>query len=375
VNIIRVNAVRIALLAFHFAEYASRLALALSQKHKVLLLVRSDNAQDELADDLRALVQERVIVRAVDHRRLRDPRILGTVLSIYRMVRHFSPDILHIQETYLTYLVLPIWSLRRHFPIVLTVHDLAPHSGRDSRKYWRERVYGQWLRSQANRLIVHGTRTQAESEKLDRRLAGRVDAIPHGTLGRANVSDDISGDEAGTFLFFGRIEAYKGLGYLLDACEILRSRGHNFRLIVAGSGSDLEQHRRRIGATAWVELIDRYISAAEVPDLFRRATAVVLPYTEATQSGVCALAFAFARPVVATRTGDVSEVVIDGQTGLLVPPRDAEALGDAMGKLLVDRRLRDSLAAGAGRFAKEKLSWPRIADMTCDTYRRAINGA
>jgi glycosyltransferase involved in cell wall biosynthesis len=251
----------------------------------------------------------------------------------------------------------------------MTVHDFAPHSRRDFRK---ERLYARWLRGQARRLIVHGTRTQAESEKHDRRLAGRVDAIPHGTLGRAEVTDDISGDEPGTFLFVGRFEAYKGLRYLLDACEILRSRGHDFRLIVAGNGSDLEQHRRRIGASAWAELIDRYISAAEVPALFRRASAVVLPYTDATQSGVCALAFACARPVVASRTGDVSEVVIDSETGLLVPPRDAQALADAMAKLLVERRLRDSLAAGAGRFAKEKLAWARIAEMTCDTYRRAI---
>jgi hypothetical protein len=43
-----------------------------------------------------------------------------------------------------------------------------------------------------------------------------------------------------------------------------------------------------------------------------------------------------------------------------------------MEKLLVDGRLRDSLAIGAARFAKEKLSWPRIADLTYDTYRRAI---
>lgn len=364
---------KIALLAFHFAEYASRLALALSQKHEVLLLIRSDNAQDELADDLRALVQARVAVRSVEHRRLRDPRILGTVLSIYRMVRDFSPDVLHIQETYLACLVLSIWPLRRHFPIVLTVHDHAPHSGRGSTIHWRERVYGQWLRGQANRLIVHGARTRAECEKLDRSLAGRIDAIPHGTLGKANVSDNILGGEPGTFLFFGRIEAYKGLRYLLDACEILHSRGHDFRLIVAGSGSDLEHHRKRIRATAWVELIDRYISAAEVPDLFQRAMAVVLPYTDATQSGVSAMAFAFSRPVIATSVGDVPDVVIDGQTGLLVPPRDAEALGHAMGRILADRGLRDSLAAGAVRFAKEKLSWPRIADMTCDAYQRAIN--
>lgn len=366
---------KIALLAFHFAEYASRLALALSAKHEVLLLLRSDNAQNEITDDLHTLVQERVSVRSVEPRRLRDPRILGTVRSIYQMVHAFAPDILHIQETYLSDLVLAILALRRRFPIVLTVHDHAPHSGRDSRRYWRERVYAQWLRDQADRLIVLGPRAQTEIEKRDRRFADRIDAIPIGILGRESNDDDISGCEPGTFLFFGRIEIYKGLRYLLDACEILHGRGHRFRLIVAGTGSDLEPHRKRIASSAWVELLDRYIPAAEVPDLFRRATAVVLPYTDATQSAVSVTAFAFSRPIIATGVGDLPDVVIDGKNGLIVPPRDENAFADAMERLLLDRQLRDALAAGAGRFAREELSWSRVAEMTCDTYQRAINAA
>src|SRR5258706_5153467 len=154
---------------------------------------------------------------------------------------------------------------------------------------------------------------------------------------------------------------------------MLNRRGHRSRLAVAGTGSDLEQHRRRIASAAWVELIDRYISTAEVPELFRRAMALVLPYPDATQSGVSAMAFAFARPVMATSVGDVPDVVIDGQTGLIVPPRDGEALADAMERLLVDRPLRDTLATGAARTGKEKLSWPRIADATYGTYCRAIS--
>jgi glycosyltransferase involved in cell wall biosynthesis len=143
--------------------------------------------------------------------------------------------------------------------------------------------------------------------------------------------------------------------------------------VVAGTGRDLEHHRKRIASTAWVELIDRFISAAEVPGLFRRAMSVVLPYTDATQSGVTPTAFALSRPVIATDVGGLPDVVIDGETGLLVPPRDEMALADAMERLLLDRRLRDSLALGAARFAKEKLSWSRIADLTHDSYRRAID--
>lgn len=363
---------RIALLALHFAEYASRLAVALSAQHEVLLVLRSSNAEHELPDDLRELLYRTVTVRSVELPGFRNPRLLGAVFSINRMLRGFAPEILHVQELDYRCIGGAILSFRRRIPVVLTVHDPVPHSGSLSRDDWRWQVV-QWFRAQASRVIVHGPRTRAELKELNARVAGRIDVVPHGILGRAEFDDDIAGCEPGTFLFFGRIQAYKGLNFLLDAGDILHARGHPFRLVVAGTGDDLEQHRKRIAATGWIELIDRYVSAAEVPGLFRRAAGVVLPYTDATQSGVSAMAFAFARPVIATDVGDVPDVVIHGQTGLIVPPRDGKALADAMEKLLVDRKLRDTLATGAGRFAKEKISWSHVAEVTVQTYRTAID--
>lgn len=362
---------RIALLALHFAEYAGRLALALSAKHEVLLILRASNARDELPDDLRALLDQAVTVRSLEPPKFRNPRVVGTILSINRLLESFSPDILHIQEVHQGYTGWATLSFRRRIPVVLTSHDPSPHSGEVCKDGWRWKV-AQWFRAKASRVIVHGPRMQADLERVNRRLAGRVDVVPHGVLGPSGIDLDISGCEPGTFLFFGRIQSYKGLRYLLDAGDVLHDRGHAFRLVVAGTGSDLEQHRTRIAASGWVELINRYISAAEVPVLFRRALGVVLPYTDATQSGVSAMAFACSRPVIATSVGDIPEVVIDGQTGLLVPPRDGNGLADAMEKLLLDRPFRDSLATGAARFAQEKLSWSRIADVTVGVYRRAF---
>ena len=363
---------RIALLALHFAEYAARLALALSARHRVSLVLNAGNARHELPDDLQAQLARSVTVRSVELPRLRDPRLLSVNLEINRILRDFSPEILHIQEYHPAYTGSALLSFRRRIPVVLTVHDHIQHSGGIPKDGWKWKVV-QWFRLKASRVIVHGPRAQAELHELDRRIAGRTDVIHHGILGRSEVDDDVTACEPGTFLFFGRIQPYKGLRYLLDAGDILRNRGRDFRLVVAGTGSDLEQHRRRIAASGWVELIDRYIPVAEVPELFRRALGVVLPYTDATQSGVSAMAFAFSRPVIATGVGDVTEVVIDGETGLIAPPRDGKALADAMERLLVDRRLRDSLATGAARFAKEHLSWPRIAEATCDTYQRAMS--
>jgi glycosyltransferase involved in cell wall biosynthesis len=366
--------VKIALLALHFAEYASRFAIALSAKHEVLLVLRSTNAQAELSDDLRAQLYQTVSVRTLHlPRRLWDPRMLGINLSIIRMLRDFSPDVLHIQEVDYRSTGWTIFSFRRHLPVFLEVHDPIPHSGSISRHHWRWKIAQWFRRNVVSRVVVHGPRMQAELEEADGIAADRIDDIPIGILGRAGIDDDISGCEPGTFLFFGRIESYKGLRYLLDAGDVLHSRGLVFRLIVAGTGSDLEHHRKRIASTAWIQLIDRYISPAEVPDLFRRAMSVVLPYTDATQSAVAAMAFASSRPAIVTDVGGLPDVVINGENGLIVPPRDVQALADAMEKLLADRRLRDTLATGAGRFAREKLSWPRIAEATCEIYRRAMS--
>jgi glycosyltransferase involved in cell wall biosynthesis len=357
----------------HFAEYASRLALALSAKHEVLLLLRPSNVQRELTAELRDLVEESVHVRYLEPRRRRDPRVLATSFALNRLIRPFSPDVLHVQELHP---VLGGWttlSLRKSIPVVLTVHDPVNHSNDGPPPDCLRWQVLMWFRGKASRLIVHGPQMRAALATLDGSLAERMDVIPHGLLGTTSVAERPSASASPAFLFFGRIEPYKGLAYFLRAGEILQSRGHTFKLIVAGAGTDLERNRGRIAASTCVELIDRYVLPTEVEDLFRRSTAVVLPYTDATQSGVAAIALASSCPVIASAVGDVPDVVIDGRTGLLVPPADANALADAMERLVVDGRLRDSLAAGAGQYARERLSWPRIAELTEVTYRRAID--
>jgi len=363
---------RVAVLALHFAEYASRLALGLAEKHEVLLILRSSNARNELTDDLRELLGKKVTMRFLEPRRIRDPRILGTGFALNRILREFSPDVLHIQEVHPLFVWGSLFSYRKRIPVLITVHDPVPHFGGPSKHGWQWRIVT-WFRGKASRLIIHGPRMQAELEDLDRRVTGRTDVVPHGILGRSDIDSDISGFDPGAFLFFGRVLAYKGLRYLLDAGDILHRKGYKFKVIVAGTGSDLEVHRTRIASSPWVDLIDRYIAPEEVPALFRRAMAVVLPYTDATQSGVGAMAFAGSRPVIASDVGDVPNVVINGQTGLIVPPCDGQALADAMERLLIGPHLRDVLATGASRFAREKLCWSRIAEVTEEAYRRALD--
>ena len=115
------------------------------------------------------------------------------------------------------------------------------------------------------------------------------------------------------------------------------------------------------------EFVSRDLSA----DLFRRASVVVLPYTEASQSGVLAFAYTFGKPVVVTDVGSLPEVVDEGETGLVVPPKDTQALAEAVVSVLSNPEKRRAMGEKAYLKATTDLSWDRIAEQTMGVYEEA----
>jgi D-inositol-3-phosphate glycosyltransferase len=81
---------------------------------------------------------------------------------------------------------------------------------------------------------------------------------------------------------------------------------------------------------------------------------------------------AHGRPVVATAVGGLRDLVVDGETGLVVPPRDVDALRLALERLLGDRELRRRLGAAGRRRAEERFSWASATDATLAAYADAV---
>jgi starch synthase len=106
--------------------------------------------------------------------------------------------------------------------------------------------------------------------------------------------------------------------------------------------------------------------------LLQRSSVVVLPYIEASQSGVIPTAYGFKKPVVVTDVGSVPEAVEEGKTGFVVPTRDSEALAHAVIRLLKDEKLRRQMGENAYKKLKEDFSWDNIAQRTLEVYRKAI---
>jgi glycosyltransferase involved in cell wall biosynthesis len=178
-------------------------------------------------------------------------------------------------------------------------------------------------------------------------------------------------EESNVVLFFGRIRAYKGLEYFLEAAALVTQKMPTARFIIAGDG-DLRPYLKLIKDGSNIEIINRYIPDFEVATIFKRASIVVLPYTQASQSAVIPVAYAFEKPVVTTQVGCLSDVVEDGRTGLIVPPGDAPALADAVIKLLQNDELRKTLGWNGYIMMKNQLGWEKIASTTFDTYKKVI---
>lgn len=365
---------RVTLISLHFAEYAARLALALSERHTVQLHLSQPNAESELEAGLLESLRTKIELHLYPHPARKHALWHG--LSIAKAIRHFRPDVVHGQEA----ADWTMWFIRKLLgekPFAYTVHDPRPHSGDDKASAARVAWPRTRLRRTASAILLHGQAIVPTMKCAEPTLQGQLHVVMHGLLGDNGKHN--TPREADLLLFFGRIEAYKGLDVLLAALEILQQRNAPCRLLIAGRGPDLARHAEAIAHLPHVEVRDHFIPVQEVGPMLARATCVVLPYHDATQSGVAAHAFGAGTPVIASQVGALPDVVSDGHNGLLVPPGDAEALANAIAKLLNDPVLAANLAAGARDTATTRLSWSAIAmqteaiyaSLTSDTHTEA----
>lgn len=128
-------------------------------------------------------------------------------------------------------------------------------------------------------------------------------------------------------LFFGRIMHYKGLSVFLDMIDELRARKIAAEVAVIGEG-DLGPNLPRLRAMG-AEVINRWLTEAEIGHHLPRFHAMVLSHVEASQSGVAAAALGAGIPVIATPVGGIIEQITHGETGLIAKRADAVALADA----------------------------------------------
>lgn len=171
-------------------------------------------------------------------------------------------------------------------------------------------------------------------------------------------------DDAPTLLFFGFVREYKGLDLLLEAMPAILQKVPEARLLVVGEFfGDPKPYldiiaRHNLGDR--VRVHDEYVPSEEVAVWFSAADLLVLPYRSATNSGIVQIGYNFALPSVVTDVGSLSEVVIHGKTGYVVPDARPETLAEAVQAALVPGQ-REKLAANIVE-ERKKYSWESFAE-------------
>jgi glycosyltransferase involved in cell wall biosynthesis len=284
-----------------------------------------------------------------------------------RAIRALAPDAVHLVTEHPCNPLMV--ALLDDLPICFTHHDPSGHLGEGAG--WR-RALAQLTARRADRVVVHAEALRAElaAQGLD---PARVAVVPHGDYGFLGALAPELPEEP-MILSFGRIVAYKGLDVLCRAERLLAGRLDPYEVCIAGEG-DPGVFAAEIGPSGRVRVLNRFLDDAEVAALFRRARLVVLPYRQASQSGVAAIALALGKPLIVSDAGGLPEAVGHGEAGVIVPAGDAEALAGAIARLWDDPAERARLAEAGRDHARRASGWPAIARRHLAIYRESGAGS
>lgn len=359
-----------------FLKYSVRLARELADRNcPVMVLTRShDQEFGGEAGAMRRYV-DRLVGGRAEHRelpgRVRDPRAVPALRAARRSVRRFGPHVVHLQDWIVNDPRLVVAAGARPGRYAVTVHDPSTHPG-DKPNSALKRTLRRALLRRAAVIFVHAEALREELIAVERPGAPVVVAPLPATEHVPGMDDGTARalplPERPSLLFFGRISHYKGLDTLLEAMPRVWQRVPDASLTVAGKGPLPEHPALRDGR---VSLRHEHVPEPELRDLYRGSTCVVLPYRQASQSGVASLARQHGRPLVVSDVGGLPELVTP-ETGRVVPPEDPAALAEALVEVLATPGLAESMGRRAFEAGSSTDAWSTVADRVLEAYERYL---
>lgn len=369
------SSLRILLQCHAFLACNLELANQLSGKHSVLLRT----IKNELApfgDDWSWQLDGRVNCRVSPDIRLRSADYYVQRLKMLGEAK--SCDIIHNQYSTdpVINLMMMWWMKRSSKPSLLTVHDPRPHSGDDfifKGKPLRRAITNRLIGSHPNILSYSEYTAKIMKDVYPNAGHHYSTAVWHGPMDYLTRYPDLPAPtDNPTVLFAGRLSQYKGTDVMLKAWEQVSVQHPKARLLMVGTGVESAAIQKRVETQPSVQFINRYVNNRELAGYFAQCHLVAMPYLEATQSGIQATAIAFEKPVVASRVGAIPEMLDEGESGLLVPPGDADALASAIGRCLADAELLSHLQLGAARLHQGRLAWPLLCREIEGHYQQLV---
>lgn len=297
-----------------------------------------------------------------------EQRDIGRIMQIHGrlrdLVQGFQPDLVHLHtlahHAFFCQRAIASGTAR----LLITRHELLPQSvGRDT-------LTMQMLRS-ADWIACCSRAVLNEVRELLPEVAPRSSVVLNG-LALPNVPPTPVSMEPARLLCLGRLTYQKGFDLAIAALAQLRGRFPRARLTVAGEGpsrASLVDQASRLGISHAVDFVG-WIGPASVPEAIRASTIVLVPSRPREGLPLVAIqATQMGRPVVAARVGGLPEVVVHGETGLLIEPDDPEAMAGAIEWLLEHPEAASRFGRAGREQALDRFSGERYLNEYDRLYR------
>lgn len=310
-------------------------------------------------------------------------KVLGPLSIDVAMVNDpITSNIVHC-HTWYTFMAGFLAKMLYDIPLVVTIHSLEPL------RPWKEEQLGNgyhlstWMEetgiNAADKIIAVSNDSKKDIMKCYNVPEDKIEVIYNGIdLNQykktgVNVARKKYGIDGRYILFVGRISRQKGIIHLIDAVKYLPQ---DVKVVLCASSPDTEEIKiemeEKVKLYPNIIWIDKMVTKEEIIELYSNAEVFVCPSIYEPFGIINLEAMACNTPVVASATGGIKEVVVDGETGFLVEPGNPEDLAEHIKKLLDDRGLAATFGANGRKRVEEMFSWESIAKKTYDMYKNVI---
>ncbi|MCC2640302.1 MAG: putative Phosphatidylinositol alpha-mannosyltransferase [Nitrospira sp.] len=304
-------------------------------------------------------------------------RLPLSILAFRRLLKRERPDIVHVNSSRDSWIAgLSVRLVKQRPKLIRTRHISAPLTNNRATHLLYRRLFDMVI-------VTGGERNRRDLIQRDGLAPDRVAAFPIGLdveyFSPAKPRQDIRselGIPAGHRLvgLISYLRDYKGHRYFVEAAAKVLKQHQGAAFLIVGEGPEEQNIRvqiERLGLTGDVRMLG---FREDLLDVFRSLDLFVIPTIEGdTIPQVLMQALAIGLPVVSTTTGSIPDVVADGESGFIVPPRDADALADRIGRLLADSDLRASMGRRGRQTVERCYSIDRMVDELERVYQRVVS--
>ncbi|MFC1575200.1 glycosyltransferase family 4 protein [Gemmatimonadota bacterium] len=177
-----------------------------------------------------------------------------------------------------------------------------------------------------------------------------------------------------TVLLLARLRPIKGHRIALQAAQILRRKGKSVRFLFVGEGPDREALQGEVAARGLEDSVTFTGHVEHVREALELADVMIIPSFADAFPKVMIEAFAAGLPVIASAVGGLTDMIEHGETGLLVPPGDGEALAEAIEALMADRQLADHISSRGKLVYEDTLTPETMVEAYWSVYRDLVEG-